>query len=83
MHAARLTINIRSITNPSMAQKGHTGREGELAKTYGGIAAAIGLVWALLAYALSDGSYILVLPLILIIGGGLTFFVGRGSTKGR
>lgn len=66
-----------------MAQKGHTGREGESAKTYGGIAAAIGLLWALLAYFLSDGSYILVLPIILIIVGGLTFFVGRGSAKGR
>ena len=66
-----------------MAHKGHTGREGESAKTYGGIAAAIGLVWALLAYFFSDGSYILVLPLLLIIGGGLTFFVGRGSANGR
>ncbi len=66
-----------------MAQKGHTGREGESAKVLGKIAAVIGLVWALLAYAFSDGTYILVLPVALILAGGMTFFVGRNFAKGR
>ena len=66
-----------------MSLKGHTGREGEAVKIFGKIAAVIGLVWALLAYALADGAYILVLPVILIIAGCLTIFIGRSQAKAR
>lgn len=66
-----------------MAQKGHTRREGETAKAWGKIASNIGLIWSVLAYILTDGTYILLPPVILIFASGLTFFVGLNLAKSR
>lgn len=74
---------LGSFTNTDMAQKGHTRREGETAKAWGKIASNIGLIWSVLAYILTDGTYILLPPVILIFASGLTFFVGLNLAKSR
>jgi hypothetical protein len=62
-------------------KKGRTGREGVALKTYGMVAAAIGLIWALLSLIIAEGYSAMIVPSCVLLVGGLLFWVGHGLAR--
>jgi drug/metabolite transporter (DMT)-like permease len=64
-----------------MTQRGHTGIEGNSVKVCGILAGVIGLIWVVLSYFIQDLTSALVLPILLLVAGVITFLVGRSMAK--
>jgi hypothetical protein len=64
-----------------MADRGHTGTEGRLTKACGMLGAIAGLGWLVVAYVVSGALSALILPVVLIAAGVVTFFVGRSVAR--
>ena len=83
LNGSRASLNgvPKSDSNRSMAHRGHTGVEGQSVKACGILAALIVLIWLVLAYLIQDALSALVLPVLLLAAGAVTFFVGRSMAK--
>jgi hypothetical protein len=64
------------MSDQKYISRGRTGREGVSLKSFGGLAAIVGLLWALIAFFSSEGFSPLILPLLILAVGGLLFWVG-------
>ena len=64
-----------------MERRGHTGVEGQSVKVCGVLAAIIGIIWVVMAYLIQDAASALVLPIVLLVAGVITFLIGRSIAK--
>jgi hypothetical protein len=64
-----------------MAHRGHTGVEGQSVKVCGILAALIGLGWVVLAWLIQEAASAIVLPMMMMAAGVITFLIGRGMAK--
>lgn len=69
------------MSSKAYLSKGRTGREGRILKIWGAAIAVLACLWLINGFATSAGGALLIMPTLIALAGGATFWAGLAVAK--